>query len=134
MAGYGGLSYRAGAIFKLAPDPGGALTILHEFDCDSNGCVPAALVQDDDGDLYGITNRGGDFDRGTIYQMELSGKFSVLHDFSCTTDGCPWPAASLMRAADGALYGTAQGGPEGGGVVFQLRNSPKGRSKDKSRD
>jgi uncharacterized repeat protein (TIGR03803 family) len=73
-ASLGGLGKTtAGTIFKLAP--GGVLTVLYNF-CSLNGCGDgnepvAGLVQDTNGNFYGTTFSGGDYDYGTIYSLSV---------------------------------------------------------------
>jgi uncharacterized repeat protein (TIGR03803 family) len=115
--------FNQGAVFRISPDPDGALAILHSFHCDTEGCRPAAgLAQASDGFLYGTTELGGDVNAGTVYRVGLSGEFSVVHRFACVSEGCQ-PVTNLLQANDRYLYGTAQAGPGGGGVVFRLRDS-----------
>ena len=55
------------------------------------------------------------------------GSVTVAHSFVCPTDGC-LPSGSLLRGNDGDLYGIAQEGPKGGGVVFELGASHPGEA------
>lgn len=68
--------------------------------------VPLYLVELEPGVFAAATQRGGSSDRGTIvrFARRPDGSFSttVLHSFASAT-GTP---SSLVRGADGALYGT----------------------------
>jgi uncharacterized repeat protein (TIGR03803 family) len=113
-----GGQHNVGTIFRI--DSSGAVTTLHSFACSTDGCGPrAGLIQASDGAFYGTTERGGEANEGTVYKLDSAGTFTAIHSFACRTAGCA-PFASLLEASDGKLYGTASGGPKGGGVVFQL--------------
>lgn len=121
-----------GTLFKLAPD--GTLTVLHDFDGQTEGGIPTDLVRDAKGNFYGATNYGGDMSCngyegcGEIFKFAPDGSFTQLHDF-VGTDG-EAPAASLLIGPDGYLYGTTSGGGNasckyggvgGCGVVFEIK-------------
>ena len=59
-----------GTVFKVSPD--GAHTNLVAF-TGTNGANPLpALVQGRDGNIYGITTRGGAFNQGTVFRLNLT--------------------------------------------------------------
>jgi uncharacterized repeat protein (TIGR03803 family) len=118
-----GGAFGAGTIFRMTPS--GTVTTLHVFDVATEGSSPAAaLIQAIDGDFYGTTAFGGQFNAGTIFRISPAGALTVLHTFTGTADGAH-PFAALVQHADGWLYGTT---PEGGqfswGVAFRI--SPDG--------
>src|SRR5262249_27916838 len=103
--------------------PAGVLTTLHAFDCSVSGeptdCGPTALLQASDGNFYGATSGSGASGGGTVFKLTPGGVFTTLHIFDCNTEGC-FPAAALIQARDGSLYGTTtRGGAFGGGTVFK---------------
>jgi uncharacterized repeat protein (TIGR03803 family) len=124
-----------GVVFKLAED--GRETVLHSFSGD-DGNGPAGLVSDAAGNLYGLTQLGGNVGCnvyaepngcGLIFEITRSGEFSVLYSFS--GDGGANPEGKLLLDAKGNLYGAAGGGgqspscpgPEyeqGCGTIFEL--------------
>jgi len=118
------LSPGCGTIFK-ADVTCSTFSTLHSF-VNSDGAFPyAGLVQGADGGLYGTTFGGGAGacpgygGCGTIFKTDTDGTtLTTLHSF--TLDDGDAPAAGLVQATDGNFYGTAQGGPAGGGVVFRL--------------
>jgi len=61
-----------GTVFKITQS--GALTTLYSF-CSQSGCtdgfIPAALVQDTNGNLYGTTEDGGANGYGTVFSVSL---------------------------------------------------------------
>lgn len=123
----------AGTIFRLAP--AGAFSVLYTFpardanDANDAGASPVAgLVIANDGNFYGVAQRGGANKAGTVFKLTPGGVFSVLHAFTSVetasnTDGA-LPSAPLMQATDGSLYGTTSlGGPGGSGTVFRISTS-----------
>ena len=102
-------------------------TILHSFQ-GFDGKVPfSRLVFDAAGNLYGTAQRGGDFGMGVAFELSPDVSFgwkeTVLYSFTGEADGAsPGPYLSIDRA--GNLYGTAGGGANSKGVVFEL--SPNG--------
>jgi uncharacterized repeat protein (TIGR03803 family) len=120
--GYGGAN-RSGTVFAITP--GGKLTTLHSFCAQTNcpdGSLPtAALVQATDGKLYGSTDFGGTYNRGTIFSITTAGKFATLHIFNKGINPMP---EELIQSADGNLYGTtASGGLYRQGTVFRMTPS-----------
>jgi uncharacterized repeat protein (TIGR03803 family) len=130
--------YGCGTVFKITPS--GTLTTLYNF-C-AQGGYPAcpdgfgpegALVQAANGDFYGTTDAGGancaPYGCGTVFKITPSGTLTTLHSFAgYPTDG-GYPAAGLVQATNGDLYGTASGGGAncaqllGCGTVFKITPS-----------
>lgn len=118
-----------GTVFKISSD--GMLTTLYSF-CSQGGCMDGAepftaLVQANDGNLYGTTTYGGACVQqgcGTVFKITPGGALTTLHNF-CLQSGCPdgiRPYAGLIQATNGRLYGTTQQGGEKGndGTVFEI--------------
>jgi uncharacterized repeat protein (TIGR03803 family) len=107
-------------VFRMTPS--GSVAVLHRFQAATEGTEPASpLMAGSDGNLYGVTSRGGTYDAGTIYRISLTGAFEVIYTFTGGADGGR-PLAALIESRDGSLYGTASiGGPDGGGVVFRIK-------------
>jgi uncharacterized repeat protein (TIGR03803 family) len=95
----------AGTIFKMTP--GGTLTVVHEFAGGQleGGSPRGALIQGSDGNLYGTTRNGGDFNAGTAFKMTPDGTVTVVHSFNSGTEGGS-PQSALLQGADGNFYGT----------------------------
>jgi uncharacterized repeat protein (TIGR03803 family) len=126
-----------GIVFRL--DENGNEAILHTFLGGLDGAFPyAGLIGDSDGNLFGTTLGGGDFQCGsqgcgTVFAIDRAGTEKILHRFSASgveidrgpvPDGYN-PMAGLLRdAATGRLYGTTfWGGYPGYGTVFELNPS-----------
>jgi uncharacterized repeat protein (TIGR03803 family) len=117
--GHGG----AGAVYELSPSGlGWTETVLHGFGL-PDGITPyAGLIFDNAGNLYGTTQRGGDYGMGTVYELTRPGAGwieTILHSFTGSDgDGV---YAGLIFDPSGNLYGAAStGGADGGGTVFEL--------------
>lgn len=119
-----------GVVYKLSPPAtlGGVWNekILYAFSAaGSDGRLPnAAVVLDATGALYGVTQRGGTFDSGVIYQIapQSDGTFheSVLYSFGNTNDAST-PSGPLVFDSAGTLYGVAAtGGVANGGALYHL--------------
>ena len=123
----GGL-YGAGTVFRLTTN--GMLTTLVSFNPNNrtNGVHPEVeLVQARDGNLYGTTGGGGKYGSGTIFRMTTNGVLTTLVCFDPVNNpefpnsSGAYPAAGLLQASDGNLYGTAsQGGTYGYGTIFRM--------------
>src|SRR5580692_3127242 len=111
-------------------------SVLHNF-CARAGCADgefpyAGLVFDQEGNLYGTTERGGaqidGYGTGVVFRVSPQGKETVLYTF-CPQTGCTdgnWPLDGLVFDQKGDLYGTTYyGGAYGNGTVFKL--TPKGK-------
>ena len=109
-----------GTVFKV--DTSGTLTTLHSF-TGGDGAEPVAgLIQGSDGTLYGTTSLGGAANAGTVFKVDATGTLTTLYSFTGGSDGAH-PAAGLLRASDGRLYGTTRdGGSSSLGTVFALQD------------
>jgi uncharacterized repeat protein (TIGR03803 family) len=87
------------------------------------GKQPQGVIRDSVGNLYGVTETGGNFDAGIVFKLDSSGNYSILHEFD-GGDGGKNPPGPLVLAGDGNLYGiTSFGGSSGGGIIFKLTPS-----------
>lgn len=93
----------------------GELQILHNFP--SNSYPECTLVFGDDGALYGTTQQGGAFGRGSIFRITTGGTFTNLFSFR-GSDGT-YPITGLVKAGAN-FYGTAFQGSNGFGTVFRF--------------
>ncbi len=80
--------------------------------------LAGSLVAAADGNLYGVTAKGGAINAGTLYRLTPAGVRTVLHSFSGWDGMQP---GGLIAGADGHLYGfTVLGGAGNAGTVFRL--------------
>jgi uncharacterized repeat protein (TIGR03803 family) len=103
-------------------------TVLYDFTYQQSGgaggVTPVGPVTPDNlGNLYGMTNEGGAYDYGVVYELSPgcleSWCETVLHSFSAT-DG-HFPSSNVIFDAAGNLYGTTpNGGANGDGIAFEL--------------
>jgi uncharacterized repeat protein (TIGR03803 family) len=121
---YGGGTNDFGTVFEISTN--GVLTNLHSFTGGNDGANPeAGLMQGSDGYFYGMTEYGGTYSNGTVFQISTNGDLTTLYSFTGGDDG--WsPLAGLVQANDGSLYGTTEiGGLYGYGTVFRLTIVPE---------
>jgi uncharacterized repeat protein (TIGR03803 family) len=123
---FGG-SMGVGTVFKL--DPNGNETILHNFSFSGgDGIVPyGTLIRDPAGNLYGVTNEGGDFSCfsgsgcGVVYKLDASNNETILYTFTGSGGDGEVPGGGLVRDSAGNLYGTTNsGGALYAGTVFKI--------------
>jgi len=141
---YGG---NCGTIFKLStPQTKGAQwgeKVLHSFAGGTDGAVPnGGLVLDRNEALFGTTVYGGNetgrcnggiegIGCGTAFVVvppRRSGEVWLekpIYVFLNGTDGAD-PSTGLIFGPRDALFGAAQGGAKGGGVLFSLTFTPTG--------
>ncbi len=109
-----------GTVYRI--DPSGAITTQYAFD-GTTGLNPASLVQAPDGGLIGVAVNGGANNGGTVFRLAPDNRLSVLA--SCGVHDCYLPT-SVFRAAEGTIYGTAEGDTSGyknHGQIFQATPS-----------
>jgi uncharacterized repeat protein (TIGR03803 family) len=114
----------------LRLDTAGVLHVLHKF-AGADGTQPfGPLIQDADGNLYGVARSGGDLSCadpqvpdsgcGTVFKLSKSKVLTVLHTFHGGSDGST-PQPGLFMDILGNLYGTTfQGGKSERGLVFKV--------------
>ena len=76
-------------------------------------------MQGSDGNYYGTAEYGGDYGKGTVFQITADGVNS-LHSFTYGNDGGE-PQAALVQGGDGSFYGTTPyAGANDNGTVFRI--------------
>jgi uncharacterized repeat protein (TIGR03803 family) len=124
----------SGTVFELSPTSNGKWTetVLYSFTGGSDGANPAAgLVLDSAGNLYGVTEYGGNYSCdsitgcGTIFELSprAHGQWaeSTLHIFTGGPNDGALPVGGLIFDNAGNLYGTTGvSGTGGGGTIFEL--------------
>jgi len=114
----GGLN-NVGVLFKIMPDGTGFLK-LHDFGGTFDGTYPGGSLVFDGTYLYGMTNLGGNHNKGTIFKILPDGTgYIKLLDFAGVSNGAK-PFGSLIF--DGTfLYGmTNDGGNNNLGTIFKI--------------
>jgi len=108
-----------GTIFSISQS--GQFTPLFAFGGGSEGQNPGAgLIQATNGMFYGVTERGGTNDDGTVFQMSPDGTVTPLYSFTAGTEGAV-PLAALAQGTDGNFYGTTyEGGISNAGAIFMI--------------
>ena len=124
-----------GTVFELIPNGGGSWTenVLYSFSGNGvSGAYPAAgVIFDAAGNLYGTTQQGGAYNRGTVFRLasnrDGSWTESVLHSFNEDGKDGYDPYARPIFDSLGNLYGTTYlGGAYNWGTVFELDSAEGG--------
>ena len=122
-------------VFGLSPLSGDRWTysLLYTLTIKQGSELVAALTLDPAGNLYGTADYGGAHDFGSVFELSPdqttteAWTLTVLHSFDpFVNDGSgPWDKVILDKA--GNVYGTTrEGGPAGGGVIFELAQGSGG--------
>jgi uncharacterized repeat protein (TIGR03803 family) len=119
----GGGANGEGTLYRVSRS--GKFVVLDDFGSLKGIEAVSGVMQASDGRLYGTTARGGAEKQGTIFRVTPRGKIQTIHSFSRTLNlGARNPAARLVEANDGALYGvTPFGGTKDWGTAFRLRSN-----------
>jgi len=127
-----------GTAFKLSPNGSGYIqTVLWNFQLHGGSYLPyGGLVEDSAGNLFGVTNVGGPYGAGSVYELSPTGStyaLTFVHNFDPKKgDGGEPFAESLLLGKDGSIYGTTEEGGTGTlctggcGTVFELKPGKKG--------
>ena len=120
---YCGVIYEAQPPANVCPSAlcGWNETTLYQFTGGTDAWGGSVSAFDAAGNLYGISPYGGAYQVGAVFELTpSSGGWTekILYSFTGQNDGRA--PASLLLGHDGNLYGTAEGGLYGLGVVFQL--------------
>jgi uncharacterized repeat protein (TIGR03803 family) len=126
-------------VYAITPEGAFSTLYSNSYGLGSSGIsmpVDPPLMQDtSDGNFYGtapysgaIMKKCGDRGCGTVFKLTPGGTLTVLYNF-CNLKNCAdgfTPAAQLVQASNGVLYGTtSDGGPDIGvaaiaGTVFKI--------------
>ena len=115
-----GGTYNQGTVFKITT--AGVLTTLYSFTGGTDGAEPwAGLIQATNGNLYGVTQQGGTYNAGTVFQIAPNGSLTTIAQFDgyqgSTCEG------NLVQGPDGNLYGaTFAGGLLSNGAFISITN------------
>jgi uncharacterized repeat protein (TIGR03803 family) len=94
-----------------------------------SGGMFSGVTLDGKGNIFGTTGGGGTYDAGTIFELMPGSRgwtLKIVHNF-VNYDGGGGSGGLILDAA-GNIYGTtpAGGGPNNGGVVFEMTPGSKG--------
>ncbi len=102
-----------GTVFRLRFD--GGFSTMHAFALDEGNQPKGSLALADNGNIYGITSRGGQNGVGTVFQITQNGNLTTIYDFDPAS--C-YDAIDGLIPVDGDLVGACSG--PGSGAVFRL--------------
>jgi uncharacterized repeat protein (TIGR03803 family) len=109
----------------------GKLTLIYSFTGHQgnayDGATPSSPLVEANGVLYGSTDNGGSFGKGTIYKLTPAKKGyteSIIWNFD-GSDGLD-PTGPLYVDGSGDVFGTTSAGALGGGSIFELAPVPSG--------
>jgi uncharacterized repeat protein (TIGR03803 family) len=114
-----------GCIFKIKTD-GSGYTKIFDFSGSSNGKYPYGSLTLSGNMLYGMTNQGGNADKGCIFKINASNNaFTKLFDFTGAANGS-YPKGNLVLSGN-TLYGlTTNGGADDKGSAFSIQTDGTG--------
>jgi len=120
-----------GTVFRVSPT--GAVTTIYNFCalalCADGKAPNAGLIQATNGNLYGTTWLGGNYEGycpngcGTVFKISPAGGLTTLHSFGAINDGFNPFLAGLIQGTNGNFYGTTSASITGFGTVFEISSS-----------
>lgn len=129
---YGGTGW--GTAFRLTPGADGSwqFSLLHTFGAGKDGARPYGMLAiDKSGNLYGSTTIGGSHNAGIAFELSpASGSWTetLLHTFTGGQDGSA--PIGVLLGPGGNIYGAAEQGGLGYGVIFELSLGSNGTWKE----
>jgi uncharacterized repeat protein (TIGR03803 family) len=109
-----------GTVFKISPS--GTKTTLYSFgqSADDGETPYGSVILDSSGNLYGTTEEGGAYGKGTLFKISSSGVISTLYSFGASATDGQNPSGAIVLDNAGNIFGTTQnGGANGTGTVFK---------------
>ena len=115
--------------FSRTPARGTTTTLFNFTGTVSDGWSPYGSLTLSGSKLYGMTEKGGGSNRGTVFSLNANGTgFSLLHSFTGSPSDGADPDGSLLLVGS-KLYGlTADGGSMGFGSLFSMNTDGTGFS------
>ncbi|MGA9681688.1 MAG: choice-of-anchor tandem repeat GloVer-containing protein, partial [Candidatus Sulfotelmatobacter sp.] len=102
--------------------------VLHEFSAQQHGAWPVGIVSDSQGNIFGATESGGQYNLGAIFEFSPNpgGGWTetVLHSFAGGSDG----SGAYTPVVDAAenVYGVSTGAYGGCNCVYKLARNTQG--------
>src|SRR5262249_4494752 len=104
-------------IFRI--DAAANFETVHFFSAADGGYVTAPLVLANNGSIYGTTSLGGASNAGTVFEIDSAGAFHSVYSYNLGRVA-QTESHFVVAGEDCALYGVANGGPAGGGILYRL--------------
>jgi uncharacterized repeat protein (TIGR03803 family) len=102
--------------------------VLHEFSAQQHGAWPVGIVSDSQGNLFGATEYGGEYNLGAIFEFapKPGGGWTetVIHSFAGGSDGSG--AYTPVVDAAGNVYGVSTGAYGGCNCAYKLARNTQG--------
>jgi uncharacterized repeat protein (TIGR03803 family) len=117
-----GSRYSLGGLFQYNPIEKGLIK-KNDFNLRIGYCPVGNLIQATTGSIYGVMNRGGKYDKGTLYEYdENKNIFKKIFDFG--GDKGEYTRNGVIEGLNGKLYGTTtKGGEFDKGTLFEYNLS-----------
>jgi uncharacterized repeat protein (TIGR03803 family) len=129
-AASGGGANQVGTVYRLSPGASGwTEKTLYSFrKKDKNGYSPSAgIVFDAAGNIYGVTDAGGEFGYGTVFELVAPvDKGAYTEKILSSFDGWEglYPTAGLILDSAGNLYGTTEYSELDNGIAYEVTGVP----------
>lgn len=120
----GGGTADRGTVFRIKKD-GTGMTKLSDFTGGSEGATPlTGLIRHSNGNLYGVTDRGGAEDFGVLFSINAAGQITKVFELNLLTG---LTAKKVIELKGGSLAViTGQGGLTPGGSLFIVDEKGQG--------
>ena len=102
------------SVFEFTPSGCSGNLTRSPFVPGQTQALASGLVMDQDGNLYGVSQRGGEYGFGAVYELTPAGSgwaYSAIYDFTGQSDGA-YPQGPLVLNG-GKLYGSTTAGGDG---------------------
>jgi len=111
-----------GTVYRIGTNGTGYAVLYRFTGAGGEGAIPVAgLIQGADRALYGTTDQGGTYGRGSVFRIGTNGSgYAVLYSFGSAAGDGAGSFSGLIQGADRALYGTTPYGGSGYGTMFRI--------------
>jgi uncharacterized repeat protein (TIGR03803 family) len=110
-------AYGEGTVFSISTT--GSEQLMHSFGYGTDGKSPAVGMINVSGTLYGTTGNSNSKGNGTVFSITTNGYERVVYNFDYTYGANP----SALLDVNGVLYGTATGGSNDEGFIYDIAAS-----------
>lgn len=120
----GGGAFNQGTVFRIKKD-GTGMTKLSDFPGGAGGGSPLrGLIRHSNGNLYGVTDRGGAADLGVLFSINAAGQITKVFELTSITGLTPRKVIELKGGSLAVI--TGQGGLTPGGSLFIVDEKGQG--------